>query len=106
MKKNIGLLLAAVMLALSLSGCLYHRMAGPCYGVGCPAYAASNAPKVAAVPQAAGGNTQAQKTAVTEPAPTGASQPAQAEANQRDTEQSKPGAFTRMLTVLHLHSKS
>ncbi|MGH9740658.1 MAG: hypothetical protein ACRD4X_19025 [Candidatus Acidiferrales bacterium] len=32
-------LLLVILSAVSLAGCLHFRGAGPCYGVGCPAFA-------------------------------------------------------------------
>ncbi|MGH9713843.1 MAG: hypothetical protein ACRD5M_11155 [Candidatus Acidiferrales bacterium] len=108
MKKNVGFLLMIGMTTLSLSGCWPHRVWGPCYGVGCPAFTASNAPKVAQTSQAPAANVQAQKPAAAEPESAGASQasPAPAATTQSNSEQAKPGRFTRMLSALHLHSKS
>jgi hypothetical protein len=108
MKRNIGFLLILGVATLNLSGCLFRRLAGPCYGVGCPTFTTSGQPKVAAVPKSPDGNAQAQKTAAAEPASAGAAQAdsSQAPASQGDTNQAKPGAFTRRLTALHLHSKS
>jgi len=110
MRKTIGFLLILGVSTLSLMGCSFGRVAGPCYGVGCPAFTSSGQQKVAAVPQPAAGNAQAQKSAVTTPAsaPAETSQaaPAQADASQSDAAQAKPGKFTRMLSALHLHSKS
>jgi hypothetical protein len=108
MKRNIGFLLILGASTLSLGGCSLLRVAGPCYGVGCPTFTTSGQPKVAAVPKAPDGNAQAQKTAAAEPASAEASQAgsSQAPAGQSDANQAKPGAFTRMLTALHLHSKS
>jgi hypothetical protein len=110
MRKNVGVVLILGVSTLSLSGCLFRRVAGPCYGVGCPAFASGGQQKVAAVPQPAGGNVGAEKSAaaVAGPAPADAS-PAgasQADASQRDAAEAKPGKFTRMLSALHLHSKS
>lgn len=111
MKMKLGFLLMIGMTTFALSGCLLHQVAGPCYGVGCPSFTSSNAPKVAQTSKAPDGNGQAQKTAAAEPAPTPApatsqASPAPTEANQSGGDQAKPGAFTRMLTALHLHSKS
>jgi hypothetical protein len=110
MRKTIGLTLMTGIVALSLSGCLYHRLAGPCYGNGCPAFTTSAQAKVAAAPSAPNGNAQAQNAA----APTTAGDSAgaapagstEAPASQGDANQAKPGKLTRMLTALHLHSKS
>ena len=110
MRKSIGLLLILGVSTLSLMGCSFGRVAGPCYGVGCPSFTSSGQPKVAAVPQPTGGNAPAQKSAAAAPAasPAQTSQavPAQADASRSDAGQAKPGRFTRMLTALHLHSKS
>jgi len=108
MKRNIGILLILGAATLSFSGCSLRRLAGPCYGVGCPTFTSSGQQKVAAVPKAPDGNAQAQTAAAGEPSSAGSSQagPSQAPASQGDANQAKPGAFTRMLTVLHLHSKS
>jgi len=108
MKRNIGFLLILGASALSLSGCALRRLAGPCYGVGCPTFTSSGQPKVAALPKPPDGNAQAQTAAAGEPSSAGASQAStpQAPASQGDANQAKPGAFTRMLTALHLHSKS
>jgi hypothetical protein len=110
MRKNIGFLLTLGVSTLSLMGCSFGRVAGPCYGVGCPAFSSSGQQKVAAVPQPAGGNAQAQKSAAaapaTSPAETSQAAPAQADTSQSDATQAKPGKFTRMMTALHLHSKS
>ena len=108
MRKNIGFLLMIGVSTLNISGC-FHRMAGPCYGVGCPTFTASSQPKVAQVSSAPSGNAAAQTTAA--PDANSATTPSQAAAPQSDAsqagaEQAKPGAFTRMLTALHLHSKS
>lgn len=113
MRKHAGILLILILCVslLGVSGCLFTRVAGPCYGVGCPAFTSSGTQKTAVVPQPAGGNAQTQQSAA---APTGTSPaaessqaaPAQAEASQSDATQEKPGRFTRMLTALHLHSKS
>jgi hypothetical protein len=95
---------------MCVSGCSLMRVAGPCYGVGCPSFTSSGQPKVAAVPQPAGVNAQAQKSAAAAPAsaPAETSQAAlaQAGASQSEAAGAKPGKFTRMLTTLHLHSKS
>jgi hypothetical protein len=107
MKTKFGFLLMIGMTTLSLSGCLLHRMAGPCYGVGCPSFTQSNAPKVAQSSKAPDGNAQAQMTAAADPAPANSqASHSPSEANQSDVEHTKPGTFTRMLTALHLHSKS
>jgi hypothetical protein len=108
MKRNIGFLLILGASTLSLGGCSLLRVAGPCYGVGCPNFTTSGQPKVADVPKPAGGNAQAQKTAAAEPASAGAAQAdsSQAPASQGDANQAKPGKLTRMLTAMHLHSKS
>jgi hypothetical protein len=113
MRKNIGWLLILGVSTLSLTGCLFRRVAGPCYGVGCPAFSASGTQKTAVAPQPASGNTQARKSAAAEPSntaasPAAASQAGSAEdaASKGDTEESKPGAFTRLLRAMHLHSKS
>jgi hypothetical protein len=114
MRKTIGFLLILGVSTLSLMGCSFGRVAGPCYGVGCPAFSSSGQQKVAAVPQPAAGNAQAQKSAAaasaaapaSSPAETSQAAPEQADASQSDAAQAKPGAFTRMLTALHLHSKS
>ncbi|MGA8223281.1 MAG: hypothetical protein WB780_16640 [Candidatus Acidiferrales bacterium] len=111
MRKSFGILLVTGIAAVSLSGCWYqfHRVAGPCYGTGCPAFTSSAQGKVAAAPSAPAANARAQSAAA--PAAPGAAAdsqaaPAQAEASQGDANQAKPGVFTRMLTALHLHSKS
>jgi len=111
MRKTIGFLLILGVSALSLSGCFFSRLAGPCYGVGCPAFSSSGTQKTIVVPQPAGGNAEAQKSAVAAPASQSSAEssqtaPAQADASQGDAAQAKPGRFTRMLTALHLHSKS
>ena len=122
MRKNIGFLLMIGATALSISGCLYRRVAGPCYGVGCPALTGSSQPKVAQVSSAPEGNAQAQKTPAanasaaapeaapaaeaSQAAPAAQAAPAQADATPASGQQEKPGMFTRMLTALHLHSKS
>ena len=108
MRKNIGFLLIIGIAALSLSGCLYHWTAGPCYGVGCPSYTTSAQPKVAEIPKAPDGNAQSQKSGALERTVAGTPQagPSQIEASQGEAAQAKPGMFTRMLTALHLHSKS
>jgi hypothetical protein len=110
MRKTIGLLLILSVSTLGLSGCLFRRVTGPCYGVGCPAFTSSGTQKTAVLPQPAGENARAQKSAAVAPAssPVDASQAAsaQAEASEADRTQAKPGRFTRMLTALHLHSKS
>jgi hypothetical protein len=106
MRKNIGFLLMTGVAALSLSGCLYHRLAGPCYGNGCPAFTTSAQAKVAAAPSAPAGNAQAQNAAAPGSAADAQAAPAQAQASQGDANQAKPGVFSRMLTALHLHSKS
>jgi hypothetical protein len=111
MRKTIGFLLILGVSTLSLSGCFFRRVAGPCYGVGCPAFSSSGTQKTAAVPQPADGNVQAQKRAAVGPASQSSAEPsqagpAQADASQGDVGQAKPGRFTRMLTALHLHSKS
>ena len=111
MRKTTGFLLILGVSTLSLSGCLFTRVAGPCYGVGCPAFSSSGTQKSAALPQSAGENAQAQKSAAaTPPSQTSpeSSQaaPAQVDASQGEAAQAKPGRFTRMLTALHLHSKS
>lgn len=113
MRKNMGVLLILVVCtsALSLSGCFYRRSAGPCYGVGCRVLSRGGAPQTATFSQPASGNTTAQKGVA--PA-AGASSPSSAAeasevaagASQSDAGQEKPGVFTRMLTALHLHSKS
>lgn len=41
MSKNLAFLLILLAGALCLSGCLYFRPVGPCYGVGCPALTSS-----------------------------------------------------------------
>jgi predicted lipid-binding transport protein (Tim44 family) len=110
MRKTIGLLLILGVSTLSLSGCFFSRVAGPCYGVGCPSFTSSGQPKVAAVPQPAAGNAQAQKSAAagpsSSPAESSQAAPAQADVSQSDAAQAKPGKLTRMLNALHLHSKS
>jgi len=111
MRKTIGFLLILGVSTLYLSGCFFSRVAGPCYGVGCPAFSSSGTQKTAVVPQPAGGNAQAQKSAAAAPpsqpaAESSQAPPAQADASQGDAGQAKPGRFTRMLTALHLHSKS
>jgi hypothetical protein len=109
MTKNAGVLLILVLCVslLGVSGCFFTRVAGPCYGVGCPAFTSSGTQKTAVVPQPASGNAQAQNAAA---APAGAASPAaessQAAPAQAEASQEKPGRFTRMLTALHLHSKS
>jgi hypothetical protein len=111
MRKTIGFLLILGVSTLSLSGCYFRRAAGPCYGVGCPAFSSSGTQKTAVVPQPAGENGQAQKSAAAAPpsqssAESSQAAPAEANASQADATQAKPGRFTRMLTALHLHSKS
>jgi len=111
MRKTIGLLLILGVSTLGLSGCLFRRVAGPCYGVGCPAFSSSGAQKTAVVPQPAGGDAETQKSAAAAPpsqtsAESSQATPPQADASQGDAAQAKPGRFTRMLTALHLHSKS
>lgn len=110
MRKKIGLLAILGVSTLSLSGCFFSRVAGPCYGVGCPTFTSSGTQKTAVVPQPASGNAPAEKSAAAAPAssPAESSQaaPAQADASQSDAGQAKPGRFTRMLTAMHLHSKS
>jgi predicted small lipoprotein YifL len=113
MRTNLGFTLILV-LALSLSGC---ALRGPCYGFGCPAGSSSAPQKVAQVPAPATGNSVAQQSSSAAPA-SSASSPAsssatnapadggQQQAAQADAQESKPNAFTRMLTALHLHSKS
>jgi len=111
MRKRFGFLLMIGVSTLSLSGCLYqlHRTAGPCYGTGCPAFSASSQPKVANAANAPSGNALTQTTAAADsnaaaaPSQTAQSQP---DASQAGAQQEKPGVFTRMLTALHLHSKS
>jgi hypothetical protein len=107
MRKNMGLLVILSVATLGASGCL-RRVAGPCYGVGCPTFSSSSQPKVAQVPQPADPNAPAQTAAQAQSAPA-ASAPAdaaQAQPTQADASQPKQGRFTRMLTKLHLHSKS
>jgi hypothetical protein len=113
--KKIGFLLMVGVATLSVSGCLYRRMAGPCYGVGCPAFTGSTQPKVAQVSSAPDGNAAPQTTAAADAnsaaAPSQAAQtaqgaPSQTDASKASAQQEKPGVFTRMLTALHLHSKS
>jgi hypothetical protein len=108
MVKRPGFLLMIGLAILSLSGCAYMRPAGPCYGVGCPTFSSSSQPKVAEVPKAPDANTPSQTVAAADPntpasPPASSSQPA---ASQPDAQQQKPGRFTRMLIVLHLHSQS
>jgi hypothetical protein len=113
MRKNIGWLLILGVSTLSMTGCLFRRVAGPCYGVGCPTFSSSGTQKTAVLPQPAGGSTQAQNSAATEPSNTATSQAvgsqagsAQDGANKSDAEAAKQGRLTRMLTAMHLHSKS
>jgi hypothetical protein len=112
MRKTIGFLLILGVSTLSLMGCSFGRVAGPCYGVGCPAFSSSGQQKVAAVPQPAAGNAQAQKSAAaatgpsSSPAESSQAAPAQADASKSDAAEAKPGKLTRMLSALHLHSKS
>jgi hypothetical protein len=116
MRKNIGVLLILVVCAstLSLSGCFYQRAAGPCYGVGCSVLSHGGAPKTATLPQPASGNTTAQNGAAPAAGASSTASSAQssqavgapADASQSDAGQEQPGVFTRMLTALHLHSKS
>jgi hypothetical protein len=115
MRKNIGVLLILVVCAsaLSLSGCYYRRAAGPCYGVGCSALSHGGAPKTATLAQPASGNATAQNgvapaaaSSSSSAAETSQAAAAPADASQSDAGQEKPGVFTRMLTALHLHSKS
>jgi hypothetical protein len=105
MWKNMGFLVILGVATLGASGCL-RRVAGPCYGVGCPTFTSSSQPKVAQVPQPADPNAAGQTAAQAQSAPAAnspadASQPTQANASQP-----KQGRFTRMMTALHLHSKS
>jgi hypothetical protein len=107
MRKNIGLLVILGVATLGASGCL-RRVAGPCYGVGCPTFTSSSQPKVAQVPQPADPNAPTQTAAQAQPAAS-ANSPAdasQAQPTQADASQPKQGRFTRMLTAMHLHSKS
>src|SRR5882762_9427104 len=103
MRKTIGFLLILGVSTLGLSGCFFRRVAGPCYGVGCPAFSSSGTQKTAEVPEPTGGNVQAQNRAAAAP-PSQSSPdssqpvPAQAEARQGGAAQPKPGRFTRMLT--------
>jgi len=119
MKKNLGLLLTIAGIMAILPGCSYMRMAGPCYGNGCPGLTSGAQPKVAAAQTAPGTNAAPQATAAADantPAPpqsADAAQPAAAQpaasqpsAGQQEAEQPKPGRFTRMLIALHLHSQS
>ena len=111
MRKTIGLLLILGVSTLGLTGCFFRRVAGPCYGVGCPAFSSSGTQKTAVVPQPSGRNVQAQKSSATAPTSQSSAEssqvaPPQADASQGDVGQAKPGRFTRMLTALHLHSKS
>jgi hypothetical protein len=110
MRKTIGLLLILGVSTLGLSGC-FRRVTGPCYGVGCPAFSSSAQQKVARVPQPSGENAQAKNSAAATPpsqssAESSQAAPAQADASQGEAGQAKPGRFTRMLTAMHLHSKS
>jgi len=41
MRKMLGCLLILMISTLCLSGCLYFRPVGPCYGIGCPALSSS-----------------------------------------------------------------
>jgi hypothetical protein len=90
MRKTIGFLLILGVSTLGLSGCFFTRVAGPCYGVGCPAFSSSGTQKTAAVPQPAGGNVQAQKSAAAAPT----SQTA-AESSQAVPAQARAGQFAK-----------
>jgi hypothetical protein len=107
MRKNMGFLVILGVATLAGSGCL-RRVTGPCYGVGCPVLTSSSQPKVAQVPQPSDPNAPAQTAAQAQPA-AAANSPAdaaQAQPTQAEASQPKQGRFTRMLTALHLHSKS
>jgi len=108
MRKTIGFALILCASTLSLSGCLLTRVAGPCYGVGCPSFTSSSQPKVAQTPIPADATPQGQQAASAQPMPTSSSQPnaAPSQPVRADASQAKRGKFTRMLTALHLHSKS
>jgi hypothetical protein len=43
MRKKLGFLLILMLSTVSLSGCLFLRPVGPCYGVGCPALTSEQA---------------------------------------------------------------
>jgi len=106
MRKNMGFLVILGVGTLAGSGCL-RRVAGPCYGVGCPTFSSSSQPKVAQVPQPSDPNASAQTAGQAQPAAGNAPADAsQAQPTQADNSQPKQGRFTRMLTALHLHSKS
>jgi hypothetical protein len=47
MRKKLNGILILSLCTVSLSGCIYLRQAGPCYGVGCPALAHGQAPQPA-----------------------------------------------------------
>jgi hypothetical protein len=116
MRRDFGVLLILVVCAstLSLSGCFYQRAAGPCYGVGCRVLSRGGAPKTATLSQPASGNATAQNgvapaagaSSSRNAAETSQVAAAPADASQSEAGQEKPGLFTRMLTALHLHSKS
>jgi len=55
-----GSILLALLSLLALSGCMVLRTGGPCYGVGCHAFAAPQASQARSV--APSNNTQAQNT--------------------------------------------
>lgn len=48
MRKKLEGILLLSLCAASLSGCIYLRQAGPCYGVGCSAMARGQAPQLTA----------------------------------------------------------
>jgi hypothetical protein len=45
MRKKLEGILILSLCAISLSGCIYLRQTGPCYGVGCPAFTSGQAPQ-------------------------------------------------------------
>ena len=47
MRKNLKGILILSLGTMSLSGCIYLRQAGPCYGVGCPVFTRGDAPQPA-----------------------------------------------------------
>jgi hypothetical protein len=100
MRKNIGYVLILGVSTLNLSGCLFHRDPGPCYGVGCSSFTQSGTQKTAVVPQPATAPAAGATSTVAETSQGG---PTQTEASQSDATQAKPGKFSRMLSALHLH---
>ncbi len=65
MRNKLGCLLILLVSTLCLTGCIYLRPIGPCYGVGCPAFSSSQSAQHSqaqpAQPQSQ--NAQAQSTA-------------------------------------------